>query len=169
MHKWEAHQEIVTRLAKASLKSWMIGTEIDDIKNELWVVFFETIKARPSIPGTQLIRQLEQAASAYKNKERVRVFGQDEAGLDFFLAALAQDRGQTWDAIRNLWDEYLCTLTPTKSMFLRYLADGLPVQKAAHKVKWEKTWAYEQQKQLLIDFKRRVDERLQANPSRKNS
>jgi len=126
--RWKEYKEIVDHLSHMTIRKWMIGVDLDDIKQSIWAEFFricrETCGEEPDLDKKIVTGRLRYFASSLKREEGEYKFGSKKlftAEVENLSDGLEQ---RHWRKIRNLWEGYLTRIPSRDSIILRYAAQG---------------------------------------------
>lgn len=127
--QWQSYTEAVSQLARSTIRAWMVGIEVEDIKQELWCEFFRICEIEPEIRRSEMIERLKSFASAYKKEEREQKFGRQSIMLEDLELSRYEKH---WKAVKQAFDLFLKGLPTEDAMILRYAAQGCTNEKIAH-------------------------------------
>lgn len=161
-YEWRSYQEVVTQAARSVLKPWMVGIELNDIKNELWVKFFELMNAQPDLPKPEVIRRIKSFAKNYKRDEHERVFGRSTAGCEVLLQQQISETGKSWELIQELWNRFVLEQTKEDQCLLNLLVQAISAEEIAAQLNIARKTVFNRKNALLDSFGRRIREQLRT-------
>ena len=163
---WKDYSKDVDKLAHKTIRSWMIGTEVDDVKQELWTEFFRLCKETPLIVREDMLFRLEKFASLYKREEREHKYGRGKDDPDERESLKYQ---KYWSHIGNMWETYLKKLSQRDSVILRYVAQGNDYKTTAKCMGLGLRTIERVAPALIANFKKEVENSVQARIPGRNS
>ena len=121
--KWQDYEEVVTKIAKATYKKWMVGAiDFEDMKQEIWSEFFDILRKNPNVGVVAMKMALRDFSVSYKRKlgdekfaKRMKIIINSSNNID---------SEYKWKKITNFWWEYLKKIPKLESVVLRYYAQG---------------------------------------------
>lgn len=166
---WQRYEKFIKDLAHRTIRSWMVGVEVEDIKQELWAEFFRICGETPEIVDWAIKERLEWFASSYKTGEREAKYGQSAAKAHFSETIVVGRYAKYWKQLRALWDTFLGQLPTQDAMILRYMAQGCTSATIAKALAVSDDTILRRKKDLITAFRKEVENNVQIDKPDRDS
>ena len=164
--QWKSYTEAVSQIARSTIRAWMVGIEVEDIKQELWCEFFKVCNEEPEIGRGDMIERLKTFAAGYKRTEREQVFGKQSIMLDDLQLSQYEKH---WREVKQAFDVFLKSLPTEDAMILRYAAQGCTNAKIAHAMGISIDSIKKRRPSLIRSFQKEVENNVQIDFGKRNS
>jgi len=154
---WEEYKELINYLARTTIRKWMIGVELEDVKQELWAEFFRVCEENEDTHKIIMIDNLRRFASVYKRKAGELKFGRERFHNECLDFETKSKNTCHWRKVGHLWEEYLEKLSPRDSTILRFAAQGASNATIANAFKLSVSRIEAIRSKLIRDFKMEVE------------
>lgn len=151
----QKYEKVIDSIARKSIRRWMVGVEINDIKQELWVHLLKVLQITPNAGDEFLKDELDKFIAVYKHALRDLKFGRKSSDLDNHEEVAMSFR---WSYIGNLWEQYLDGLSERDNSILRLVSQGYKHKIIASKLGMSHRTVASQAPKLLKGFERYADE-----------
>lgn len=126
---WEDFSEGITKLARSAFRRWMIGVETEDIRQELWVQFFQIRNKKKKIPKKSLLSKLKSFSSSFVRHLSEQKFSIRIARGEAHEESISEERERYWKYVRYVWDIFVRQLSPRDAEIMRLAAQGCSNEK----------------------------------------
>lgn len=165
---WEEYKDVINHLAHITIRKWMIGVDLDDIKQSLWAEFFricdtELCDEEPGLNKQVMTERLRTFASSLKREEGDYKFKSKklvQTELEHLSEGIEQKH---WRKVRNLWEEYLTRIPTRDAVILRYAAQGATNKTIALALNLSTKRIESIRSRLIKAFKEEVDNNVQTH------
>jgi ATP/maltotriose-dependent transcriptional regulator MalT len=168
---WKEHYteftEAVTHLAHTTIRKWMVGVDLDDVKQSIWAEFFRICEQDTEnfISKTGMLEQLRHYASTLKREEGERKFGQRKVMNETAEFDVIGNTNMHWRKVRHLWEEYVGKQSQRDGIILRFAAQGTSNEHIAAALKLSVQAVKNRRSILVQKFREEVENSVQIDKS----
>ena len=164
---WRDYTEAVTHLAHTTIRKWMVGVDLEDVKQSIWAEFFRLCEQDTGnfISKSGMLEQLRHYASSLKREEGERKFGNRKITNDTLEVDLSRATTLHWRKIRHLWETYVSKQSTRDSILLRFAAQGATNAHIAGALHLSEQAVKNRRSTLTQKFKEEVENNVQIDPS----
>lgn len=164
---WNEFTEAVTHLAHTTIRKWMVGVDLEDVKQSIWAEFFRICEQDTGnfISKSGMLEQLKKYASTLKREEGERKFGQRKIMNETTEFDAVGVTNMHWRKVRHLWEEYIAKQCSRDAIVLRFAAQGVTNANIASSLKLSEKRVEAIRSRLIRKFKEEVENSVQIDPT----
>lgn len=169
---WEVYTAEIDHLAHITIRKWMVGTDLDDIKQSIWTEYFRILEVRsdgPLLCKREMIELLRHYAASLKREEGDRKFGKKQSREELISENTTGLTDSYWRKVKHLWEGYLSKIKPRDAILLRYAAQGAKNSTIAAALNLSTKRIESIKSSLIKTFKEEVENSVQTDITRRDS
>ena len=165
MQSWEDFKEAVNHLAHITIRKWMVGVDVDDVKQSIWAEFFRIFNTEVVDEKKVMIERLRSYCSTLKREEGERKFGSRKLTTEVKENAPETKTQLHWRKVKHMWEEFLLKQQSKDAIILRFAAQGTTNAAIAAAIGLSESRVRSRKATLIQKFKEEVENSVQTDIS----
>ena len=158
---WEIYSEGIASIARSSVRRWMVGTEIEDIEQELWIEYLRLSKE--PLSRIKILKELKRYSKSFVRIESENKFLLQSFSYHLIDSKHREERDRHWKYIQHLWEGFLKKLSRKSATILRLTSQGCTTSTIATTLGVSKHTIKNTRPMLIKLFKKEVEENIRRH------